>query len=112
MEIIITSEKENALLSRKEIEFSITFTGATPSRKMIHDKIAAMTNTPKNQVILDSLHHRYGTMQVSGQARLYSNADELKKVEPDYLLKRGGISDDQSGADAQDAPSEGAAEAS
>jgi SSU ribosomal protein S24E len=47
MEITITSQTENVLLNRKEIGFSITFTGATPSRKMVHAKLAAMLNAPK-----------------------------------------------------------------
>lgn len=49
MEITITSDKENVLLNRREVGFDIVFNGATPSRKMVHAKLAAMLNTPKDQ---------------------------------------------------------------
>jgi small subunit ribosomal protein S24e len=112
MEITITKDIQNDLLSRKEVEFTTVYTGATPSRKMIHAKLAAILNVPKDQMVLDSLKTRFGLMQLSGSARIYESKDEMQKVEREYLLKRGQSAEDESEADAQDAPSGDAAEAS
>jgi small subunit ribosomal protein S24e len=112
MEITITSDKQNALLNRKELGFKVAFSGATPSRKMIHAKIAAMVNASKDLVVLDSLQNRFGIMQITGEARVYESKKELDTIELDYLIKRGMSAEEESEADAQDAPSDDAAEAS
>ena len=39
-------------------------------------------------------------------------AENLKKIEPEYILKRGMVGEEENNADAQDAPSGDAAEAS
>ncbi|NLV27514.1 MAG: 30S ribosomal protein S24e [Methanomicrobiales archaeon] len=111
MEISITSDVENALLNRRELVFTIVFNGPTPSRKMVHAKLAAMINAPKDQLIIGSFQNRFGMMQISGDARVYSSAEDLKKIEHEYLVKRGLSGEEETSEDAQDAPSEGAAEA-
>jgi len=112
MEITITSDIENVLLNRRELVFGIVFNGATPSRKMVHAKLAAMLNAPKDHLVIGSFHNRFGITQITGDARVYTSADELKKIEPKHLLKRGMSEEEQNTADAQDAPSGDAAEAS
>ncbi|PWR75663.1 30S ribosomal protein S24e [Methanospirillum stamsii] len=112
MEITITSDIENTLLNRRELTFSIVFNGATPSRKMIHAKLAAMVNAPKNQLVIGSLSNRFGLTQVSGDARVYTSPEDMKKIELDYIVKRGMSGEEETSADAQDAPSGDAAEAS
>ncbi|KAF5091812.1 Ribosomal protein S24e [anaerobic digester metagenome] len=112
MEITITSDKENVLLNRREVGFNIVFNGATPSRKMVHAKLAAMLNTPKDQLVIGSLQNRFGMTQITGDARIYTSAENLKKIEPEYILKRGMVGEEENNADAQDAPSGDAAEAS
>lgn len=112
MEINITSDIQNALLNRRELVFTIAFTGATPSRKMVHAKLAAMINAPRNQLVIGSLKNRFGITQISGDARVYTTPEDLKKIEQAYLIKRGMDGEEDTNADAQDAPSGDAAEAS
>jgi small subunit ribosomal protein S24e len=112
MEITITSDVDNVLLNRRELGFNIAFNGATPSRKMVHAKLAAMLNTPKNQLVIGSLQNRFGMMLINGDARVYTTVEDLKKIEREYLLKRGMTGEEENNADAQDAPSGDAAEAS
>ena len=112
MEITITSDTENILLNRRELCFNIIFNGATPSRKMVHAKLAAMLNSSKDQLVIGSLQNKFGMMQITGDARVYTSADNLKKIEPAYLQKRGMSGEEENNADAQDAPSGDAAEAS
>ncbi len=110
MEISITSDKQNELLSRRELEFTLTYNGATPSRKLVHAKLAAMVNAGKDQVVLDSMKCRFGISILKGSARVYQKREDLEKIERAYLMTRGGIADEVFGA--QDAPSDDAAEAS
>ncbi len=110
MEISITSDKQNELLSRRELEFTITYTGATPSRKMVHAKLAASVNAGREQVVLDSMKSRFGLSVLKGSARVYQSREDLERLEHDYLMTRGGVADEVFGA--RDAPSEDAAEAS
>lgn len=110
MEILITSDKKNELLSRREVEFTITYNGATPTRKMVQAKIAAMVNAGKDQVVLDTMKSRFGISILKGSARIYEKSEDLRKIERSYLMARGGVAEEVFGA--QDAPSEDAAEAS
>lgn len=110
MEIKITSDKQNELLSRRELEFTITYNGATPARKMVHAKLAAIMNVGKDQVVLDSMKSRFGISILNGSARVYQSKDDLVKLERSYLMTRGGVAEEVFGA--QDAPSDDAAEAS
>jgi small subunit ribosomal protein S24e len=110
MEISIISDTQNELLSRRELEFSIIYTGATPARKQVHAKLAAIMNVGKDQVVLDSMKTKFGITVLNGSARIYQNKDDLVKLERAYLMARGGVAEEVFGA--QDAPSEDAAEAS
>jgi small subunit ribosomal protein S24e len=112
MEITITSESPNVLLNRKELKFSIKYTGTTPSRKEVHAKLAAMLNSPKEQLVIGTLCNKFGMTFITGDARAYDSREALKKVEAGYILKRGMNGEEETGADAQDAPSGDAAEAS
>ncbi|PWR71939.1 30S ribosomal protein S24e [Methanospirillum lacunae] len=110
MEILITSDKQNELLSRREVAFTLNFNGATPSRKLVQAKLAAMVNAGKDQVVLDSMKSRFGISVLTGSARVYQSKEDLVKLERAYLMTRGGVAEEVFGA--QDAPSEDAAEAS
>jgi small subunit ribosomal protein S24e len=89
MEIKITSNTRNELLSRNEVAFTVSYEGATPARKDIGDKIAAMQNAPVENLILSPLQGRFGSRAVSGIARIYDSADALKSTEREYLIVRG-----------------------
>jgi len=107
MEITITSETPNVLLNRKELKFTIKYTGTTPSRKEVHAKLAAMLNSPKEQLVIGTLCNKFGMTFITGDARAYESKESLNKVEAEYIIKRG-----MTGEDAEDAPSGDAAEAS
>lgn len=89
MEIKITSNTRNELLSRSEVAFTVSYEGATPARKEIGDKIAAMQNAPVENLILSPLQGRFGTRSVAGVARIYDSADALKETEREFLIARG-----------------------
>ena len=58
MDFEITSDKRNELLSRRELQFTLKYDGATPSRMQIIGKLCALLNIKEHQITLDSLHSR------------------------------------------------------
>jgi small subunit ribosomal protein S24e len=89
MDIKIESSKENALLGRKEIAFTLRHEGATtPSRVQVRQLVAGEVGTKTENVVIDSMHTEYGLGATRGTARAYKSAEEARKVERTHLLKR------------------------
>lgn len=105
MDIKIIKDVQNALLSRREVEFIITHTGATPTRMHVLGKVAAMLNVKMEQVALAPFKTEFGITRLKGGARIYDTKAARDKLEPAYLIKRG------MREEAQDAPSRDTAEA-
>jgi small subunit ribosomal protein S24e len=89
MDFEFTRDERNELLNRRELSFTLTFEGATPSRQTIQSKIAALQNQKEDLVVLDSLKTSFGKMEVSGVARIYDDVESKQQTEREYLLKRG-----------------------
>jgi ribosomal protein S24E len=88
MDLEIVSKKSNPLLSREEIVFRIKNFTSTPSRKDIRAKIAALTNSKEELVIVGKINQEYGLNLVEGESRVYKNAEQMKKVELPFFLER------------------------
>ena len=89
MEIKIESNKENALLSRKEISFTLRHEGATtPSRVQARQLVAGEIGTKTENVVIDSMQTEYGLGATRGTARAYKSAEEARKLERVHMLKR------------------------
>ena len=89
MDFEVTRDVRNEVLSRRELTFTLTFDGPTPSRKSIQEKLAAMLNKNENLGVLDLERTRFGAMELSGRARIYDDEERKKSTERGYLLKRG-----------------------
>ena len=89
MDFEITRDVRNELLNRRELTFTLTFDGPTPSRKSIQEKLAAMLNMSENLVVLDLDRTRFGKMELTGRARIYDDEERKESTERGYLLKRG-----------------------
>ncbi|MDD4567567.1 30S ribosomal protein S24e [Methanoculleus chikugoensis] len=89
MDFKITRDLKNELLKRRELEFTLTFDGPTPSRKSIQEKLAALQNKDENLIVLDLERTRFGKMELFGRARIYDDEESKTSTEKAYLLKRG-----------------------
>jgi small subunit ribosomal protein S24e len=89
MDFEITSDKRNELLSRKEVQFTLKYDGATPSRMQIIGKLCALLNVNEHQVTLDTLHSSFGKTQLTGAARIYDSEESRNKTERPHLAARG-----------------------
>jgi small subunit ribosomal protein S24e len=89
MDIEIIAEVENKTLFRKEIDFRIDHVGTTtPSRSDIRAKIGAQFDADSEAVVVKKLETKYGIGVTEGSARIYSDLDQMKRIELDYILKR------------------------
>ena len=88
MDFEITSDKSNELLSRREVQFTLKYDGATPSRMQIIGKLCALLNIKEHQITLDTLHSRFGKTEITGSARIYDSEESRNKIERPHLAAR------------------------
>lgn len=89
MKIEILSEIENKTLARKEVEFKVDHQGGTtPSRADVRDKIVAQFDASKDTVVIRSLETKFGVGVSEGVARIYSDEEQMKRIELGHILKR------------------------
>lgn len=89
MALEVIKEKNNALFSRREITARVTGISATPSRKEVVDALCERFNTKPDVVVIEKVSQGFGGREAIVYAKIYSNADELKRFEQSYLLARG-----------------------
>jgi small subunit ribosomal protein S24e len=85
----ITDERRNELLRRRELSFTLRYTGSTPSRSEVMGKVCAILNLDEKKVVLESVKTRFGERTMVGVARVYDDEQMLAKTERPYLMGRG-----------------------
>jgi small subunit ribosomal protein S24e len=89
MDIQIKENRENALLDRREIAFSLTHDGeTTPSRVQVRQLLASQLGTKTENVVIDHMEGEYGRGRSTGVARAYKTVEAARKTERTNLLKR------------------------
>ncbi|MHB1439770.1 MAG: 30S ribosomal protein S24e [Cuniculiplasma sp.] len=92
MNIKIEESKENVLLKRKEIRYTVEFEkNHTPSREVIKELIARNTNSNKELIIVDRNEQLTGLHVIRGYSKIYSTKEDAMLYEPDYELFRNGL---------------------
>ena len=92
MEIKIQENKENALLDRREIVFTLRHDGeTTPSRSQVRQLVASQIGTKTENVVVESMQSEYGRGATRGVARAYKSADAARGTERTHLLKRNSL---------------------
>jgi small subunit ribosomal protein S24e len=90
MEIKIVSTKENPLLKRKEVGFTITQgpKEKTPQRLEAKRAVAIEMKVADGVVFIKRMRTLTGTSITNGVANVYQNVEQAKIVEPEYIRKR------------------------
>ena len=114
MELEITEQNDNPLLSRQEIKVVIKHSeDSTPRRNQVIKNISEQLKTNRELVIIDHLKNAYGKTETHGYAKVYSDRDSLTKLETKPSLDRHKDIDSHSseketkGASSKEEPSEG-----
>ena len=88
MDVKVVEEKNNQLLQRREIKFSVSHNLGTPSREEIKNKIAAYLNSKPELVVIERMRSRFGLRETLGYAKIYETVDRLKRVETGHIIQR------------------------
>lgn len=88
MDFEFTRDNKNELLNRRELQFVLTFDGATPSRREIIGKVCALKNVSENFAVLDSIKQGFGKQELEGMIRVYEDEESRNKVELNHLIER------------------------
>lgn len=89
MKIKVGDKLNNELLRRVEVSFEVDHEGAaTPSRLSVRDKLAAKLSREPELVVIPRFKTRFGKGVSKGVAHVYKTEEDLKDVEPRYILKR------------------------
>lgn len=92
MEIRILEERTNPLLKRHEYRFEVAHaTAATPSRDAVRGELAKLVNAPKDRVVVERMHARFGTAVTRGEALVYESVDAAKAIEREHILVRNAL---------------------
>ncbi|AIF68598.1 30S ribosomal protein S24 [Palaeococcus pacificus DY20341] len=96
MEIRIIETKENPLLGRKEIYFEVIHEGEpTPSRKDVKGKLVAMLDLNPETTVIQYIRSYFGSKVSKGYAKAYESKERMMYIEPEYILKRDGLIQEQ-----------------
>ena len=90
MQIKVESTKDNPLLKRREVEFTITQgpKEKTPQRLEVKKALAAELMIGVDVVFVKRMRTKTGTNITVGFANVYQKAEQAKLVEPEYIRKR------------------------
>ena len=98
MEIIIDSKRNNPLLNRTEIYFTVKHEGeGTPNREIIRSELADKINVNKDKVIINTVQSSFGTQEISCYAKVYPSLNQSKEIECDHILKRNNLIESEKG---------------
>jgi len=89
MEIEIDSKKNNPLLKRTEVYFTIKHAGeGTPNREIIRSELADKLNSKKENVVVNIIKTGFGIQETTGYVKVYSSLESSKGIEREHILKR------------------------
>jgi ribosomal protein S24E len=90
MQIKIESSKNNPLLKRKEVVFTIIQgpKEKTPPRLEVKRAVAIEMKVADEVVFIKRMHTKTGTSIATGDANVYQNVAQATIVEPEYIRKR------------------------
>ncbi len=92
MEVKILEERANPLLQRTEYTFEVSHAaGPTPKRDEVRIELAKLAKVPKDRLIIERMHAKFGTATTVGSAAAYQNAEFLKTVVREHILVRNGL---------------------
>ncbi len=91
MNVEILTKKENLPLERKELLLEVSFSGATPKREELKAAVVAKLGSQPELTVIKKAEQLTGKKTVRVTVFAYTNPDTLKRVEPEYVLKREGL---------------------
>ena len=94
MDISIISDRNNPLLQRREIKFTVSFDAATPSIKDVKMKLVAVLNANKQVLVVDTLDQIFGKLEAEGYAKIYNDEKAMATIETKSVLEKNKIEEE------------------
>lgn len=92
MEIKIESKRNNPLLNRTEVQFTVKHEGeGTPNREIIRNELADKLNAKKENIIINNISSGFGNQETTGYAKVYTSLKHSKGLERKHFLIRNKI---------------------
>jgi len=92
LEVKIVEERANPLLKRTEYRFEVVHAeAATPTRDSVRVELAKLTKVPKDRVIVERMHARFGTAKSVGDAATYASKEAAELIVREHILVRNGL---------------------
>ncbi|MBN1175545.1 30S ribosomal protein S24e [Candidatus Woesearchaeota archaeon] len=88
MDLTIKNQKENPLLSRKEIVAKINFEGNTPNRKDVQVELAKKAKIDEKLLIIKKIDTLFGETSANITAYAYENEEVMKRNERKNLVEK------------------------
>ncbi len=85
----VLKQNENPLFSRKEVAVLVERVDATPSRDELLKQLSEFFKASPDTIVIDAITQKFGERQAIVNAKIYSNANALKKTERSFKLARG-----------------------
>jgi small subunit ribosomal protein S24e len=92
LDLKIVEERKNPLLKRTEYRFLMSHpTAATPKRDEVRQELANQLKVPKERIIIERMHAKFGTPMSSGEAAAYASKDAALATVREHILIRNGL---------------------
>lgn len=91
MNVEILSSKDNQLLSRKEVEASVTFDASTPKRAELKQAIGGKIAANPDLMVVRKVSASFGAKSVKVLAYVYPSKESLMSIEPKHIKVREGL---------------------
>jgi small subunit ribosomal protein S24e len=88
MELKIDSNKENKLLNRKEITFTVDQDNSTVRKDDLTRELCKKLSLNPEATLIVRIDQGFGSKQSSGVAHSYATKEMLDKFEPKHVLAR------------------------
>lgn len=106
MDVRVVEQRPNPLLKRIEVRFEVDHAGAsTPRRAEVVGELAKQLKVPKERLVVEAMHARFGLAQSRGEALVYTNVESRDRVTREHILIRNGLKEKKvAGPAATEAP--------
>ena len=89
MDLNVLGQKDNILLSRKEVTAELSFFGAkTPSKEEVKKKLSEKLKVSENLIVVKSIDGKFGSPTAKVLAYSYLSEGDLKRIEPKEKKKK------------------------
>ncbi len=89
MDVEVSDKRFNPLLERDEVRFQVTHEGEpTPTLADVRKLLRTKLNAKADLVVIDSIYSQFGTSVSRGEARVYKDANGLKRIEAKHIIKK------------------------